>query len=283
MTEPVKNIGSMQIANPSQRIDFSVMTLNLRFGLADDGSHAWKFRRKILPRLFDDYPSDFIGFQEVNSFQSNDLNAILSNYQSVGKRDPAPSFWQSNIIYYRRDWELLLYEHFYLSPTPEIPSRSRKSRWPRQCTIGIFRKNDRYLTCINTHFDFKASVQAQSSRYIMDRMLNLPQQTPAVLMGDFDASPESLHFKIFTGSARKGKKPGGRAFKSALKKPYSGTHHGFSGTSNGDCIDWIFFTPKEIARVDCRIIQDHVDGAYYSDHFPVVATFRWKYRQLRPS
>ncbi len=264
------------MADPNQHGDFSVMTLNLRFGLADDGPHAWKFRRKILPKLFDDYPSDFIGFQEVNSFQSDDLNAILSNYCSVGKRDPAPQFWQNNMIYYRQDWQLTLYQHFYLSPTPEIPSRSRESRWPRQCTIGIFRKNDRHLACINTHFDFRASVQEQSSQYIMDHLMNLGQRPPAVLMGDFNASPESRHFKIFTGSARKRNKSSDFLFKSALKKPYGGTHHGFSGTSDGDCIDWILFTAKEIALVDSRIIHDHVDGAYYSDHFPVIATLRWK-------
>jgi endonuclease/exonuclease/phosphatase family metal-dependent hydrolase len=278
MKKRAKSTKQIQTADPIQYGDFSVMTLNLRFGLADDGPHAWKFRRKILPELFDNYPSDFIGFQEVNGFQSDDLTAILGDYRSIGRRDPAPRFWQNNVIFYQRDWELTQYQHFYLSPTPDIPSRSRKSRWPRQCTIGIFQKNDRHLMCINTHFDFNPSVQAQSARYIMDRLLYFPKRTPAVLMGDFNAPPESHHFKIFTGRDRKGEKTRNPLFECALKKPYGGTHHGFSGTSDGDCIDWILFTAEKITRVDCRIIQDQVDGTFYSDHFPVVAIFRWRDR-----
>ena len=254
---------------------FSVMTLNLRFGLAKDGPNAWRFRKKILPKLFKSYPSDFIGFQEVNDFQFNDLNAMLSDYRSVGKRDPAPEFWQSNIIYYKKKWDLVQHQHFYLSPTPSIPSRSRASRWPRQCTIGIFRRQHHLLTCINTHLDFEPSVQAESLRIIMDRLSNVQQRSASVLMGDFNASIDAPHFNILADGGQKGKY-GGIVFRSALAKPYQGTHHGFSGKADGDCIDWILFTDATIQVVDSHIIRDHVNGAYYSDHFPVLATFKWR-------
>ena len=254
---------------------FSVMTLNLRFGLAKDGPNAWRFRKKILPKLFVSYPADFIGFQEVNDFQFDDLNAILTDYRSVGKREPAPAFWQSNVIYYKQKWDLILHQHFYLSPTPSIPSRARASKWPRQCTIGIFRRHHHHLTCINTHLDFEPSVQAESSRIIMERLSNVQHRSAAVLMGDFNASIDAPHFNIFTDGGQKDKY-GGIVFKSALTKPYPGTHHGFSGTANEDCIDWILFTDETIQVVDSRIIRDHVNGAFYSDHFPVLATFKWR-------
>ena len=122
---------------------FSVMTFNLRFGLAKDGPNAWKHRKKLIPGLFQAYPVDFIGCQEVNDFQADDLAAILGDYRLIGRRKPAPTFWQNNIIFFRKDWQLQNTEQFYLSAMPVMPSRSHNSRWPRQCTIGAFQRMSR--------------------------------------------------------------------------------------------------------------------------------------------
>ena len=125
-----------------KKTKIAVLTLNIRFGLANDGKNGWEFRKQTLLPLFNKYRNDFIGLQEVNSFQSDFIENILNQYNYVGKRKPAPRFWQNNVIFYKKIWECIHYEHFYLSPTPNTPSRFRESRWPRQCTIGIFKKNN---------------------------------------------------------------------------------------------------------------------------------------------
>ena len=252
------------------------MSLNLRFGLAEDGPNAWRFRKGLLAGLFERCPADFIGFQEVNRFQAVDLDTYLPEYCSVGKREPAPRFWQSNIIYYKKEWKLVAHQHFYLSPTPSIPSRSRASKWPRQCTLGIFCREHRRLICVDTHLDFNPSVQAESAAIILDRLSAVQPQAPAIIMGDFNATASGPHFKLFTGID--GKSPAGYpVFASALKEPYPATYHGFSGRTDGECIDWIFFTEDSLDLVDTRVIQNHAaGGTYYSDHYPVVASFRWR-------
>jgi endonuclease/exonuclease/phosphatase family metal-dependent hydrolase len=254
---------------------FTVMTFNLRFGLAQDGPNGWQFRKKLLPGLFKDYPADFIGFQEVNRFQADDLNAMLPEYHSVGRREPAPGFWQNNIIYYKKEWKLAAHQHFYLSPTPSIPSRSRDSKWPRQCTVGVFRRQHRRLICVDTHFDFNPSVQAASAAIILDRLADLQPPAPAIVMGDFNASATGPHFEIFTGVQRNFTAEYPR-FASALKQPYPATYHGFGGKPDGECIDWIFFTEDTIELLDAHVIRDDVAGPYYSDHHPVMARFRWR-------
>ena len=103
----------------------SVLTLNLRFGLADDGPNNWQYRKKVFPHLFEKYRPDFIGFQEVNDFQTDFLNGMLTEYDFIGKRSPSPSFWQDIIIFYKKTWTCVYREHFFLSPTPTIPSRFR--------------------------------------------------------------------------------------------------------------------------------------------------------------
>ena len=252
----------------------SILTLNLRFGLADDGPNSWQYRKKCFPSLFEKYRADFIGFQEANDFQIGFLNKILTEYDLIGRRSPSPFFWQDNIIFYKKTWTCIYREHFFLSPTPTVPSRFRESLWPRQCTIGMFKNGDRKLICVNTHFDFDASVQIKSAKLIMERLSHLPSEVPVIIIGDFNALPLSPCHNIFTGHKQKTEAKRGY-FRNAFKKPFPGTQHGFTGDLNRDHIDWILYRGK-IAKKDYIVIQDTIDGIYPSDHFPLYATFQWK-------
>jgi endonuclease/exonuclease/phosphatase family metal-dependent hydrolase len=252
----------------------SVLTFNLRFGLADDGPNSWQYRKKCFPSLFEKYRTDFIGFQEANDFQIDFLHEILTEYDFIGKRSPSPFFWQNNIIFYKRTWTCIYHEHLFLSPTPKIPSRFRESLWPRQCTIGMFKNNARTLICVNTHFDFDVATQVKSAKLILERLSQLSPEAPVILMGDFNALPLSPCYNIFIGKDRKPKaKKGG--FKNAFKKPFPGTQHGFTGDPNCDHIDWILYRGK-IVKKDYMVIRDTIAGLYPSDHFPLYATFQWE-------
>ncbi len=255
---------------------FSVLTLNLRFGLADDGSNSWRYRKQCYPSLLEKYRADFIGFQEANDFQVNFLKKILTEYEFIGQRSPSPPFWQNNIIFYKKTWTCILQEHFFLSPTPTIPSRFRESLWPRQCTAGVFKYDNHRLICINTHFDFDVSVQVESAKLIMERQSRLPSDVPAILMGDFNAPPFSPCQNIFTGEHQK---PNSKEcfFKNTFKKPFPGTYHGFTGEENGDHIDWILYRGR-ISQTEQKVIRDTFDGLYPSDHFPLFATFKWQHK-----
>jgi len=252
----------------------SVLTLNLRFGLADDGTNNWRYRKKCFPSLFEKYRVDFIGFQEANDFQIDFLNNILPEYDFIGKRSPSPPFWQNNIIFFKKTWKCIYQEHFFLSPTPKIPSRFPESLWPRQCTIGMFKNCDRTLICANTHFDFDVSVQIESAKLIMTRLLHLPSDVPVILVGDFNAIPLSPCYNIFTGQNQKPDRKE-RYLKNVFTRPFPGTHHGFTGDLNGDHIDWILYRGR-IVKKDYMVIQDTIHGLYPSDHFPVYSTFQWE-------
>lgn len=249
---------------------FSVITFNLRFGLANDGPNNWDTRKKLFPALFEKYQADFIGFQEANDFQADFLKEILNEYKMIGERRPAPRFWQNNLIFYRSAWECIHKEHFFLSPTPDIPSRSRNSRWPRQCTVGVFEKSAYRLICVNTHFDFDARVQSQSAEIIMQRLSRLPGDLPAVITGDFNADPSRACHKVFTGEASAG---AGFYFKNAFAPPFPGTYHGFTGKTDGGHIDWILYR-GQIFPEHTAVIRDADESIYPSDHFPLRASFR---------
>ncbi|UCF93619.1 MAG: endonuclease/exonuclease/phosphatase family protein [Desulfobacterales bacterium] len=252
---------------------FTVLTLNLRFGLAEDGVNSWIHRKKAFPTLFRQHRPDFIGVQEANDFQIDFLKNILSEYDFIGQRSPAPAFWQNNIIFYKKTWKPVRDEHFFLSPTPRIPSRFRESRWPRQCTLGMFQQRRRQLICITTHFDFDPAVQVKSAGIIMGCLSHLPADVPAVLMGDFNASPAQECHLVFTGQ-NKQYPVRGPSFKNTCPQPFPGTHHGFTGSTRGDHIDWILYRGGIIPD-DFLVIRDTFAGIYPSDHFPLWARFKW--------
>lgn len=251
---------------------FSVLTLNLRFGLADDGVNSWKYRKKSYPSLLKKHGKDFIGFQEANDFQIDYIDNLLTEYNFIGQRKPSPDFWQNNIIFYKKPWECIYKTHFFLSPTPTVPSRSRKSLWPRQCTIGMFKNKNRRLICVNTHFDFEKSVQIESAGMIVEMLSKLPPDVPVILMGDFNATPSSACYLFLTEKNQGEIKP---YFKNAFQKPYPATHHGFTGSRNGDHIDWILYRGVIVPKTS-NVLMSPVGEVYPSDHFPICATFAWE-------
>jgi endonuclease/exonuclease/phosphatase family metal-dependent hydrolase len=250
-----------------------VFSLNLRFGLAEDGPNGWPHRKKSVELLVTRHASDFMAFQEANDFQTDFLKTVLEGYGCIGQRHPAPKFWQNNVLFYHPSWHCRISDHFFLSPTPDIPSRFRGSRWPRQCTIGLFERDASQIVCANTHLDFDASVQEQGARAILSRLNRFPPRVPAILTGDFNASPDSSCYQLLTGKNRFSEAVC-HPFRSAFYSPFPATFHGFSGDREGKHIDWILFR-GDLQPSQACVIQERFDDRYPSDHFPVFACFEF--------
>ncbi len=252
---------------------FAVITLNLRFGLAEDGANGWGFRKKHFPTFFQKYAVDFFCFQEANDFQVRFIEQCLPDYRLVGERSPAPPFWQNNIIFFHRSWHCHHKAHLFLSPTPSIPSRFQDSRWPRQCTIGMFEKGKHSVTCVSTHFDFSAVVQERSARIIIDELSTLPSNMPVILMGDFNTTPSSPCYRLLTGTAPTTRLSS--SFKNVFNSPFPGTYHGFSGKQDDRHIDWILYR-GHVTPLSQAVITQPFGNQYLSDHFPVIAEFTYR-------
>jgi endonuclease/exonuclease/phosphatase family metal-dependent hydrolase len=242
----------------------TVMTMNLRFGLAKDGPHAWDHRKPLVEKILETYPCDFIGFQEVNHFQAEFLTRSLRHHGHIGWHNKRVAWWQSNLILFDPSWECLGHRHFFLSPTPEIPSRLPGSRWPRQCVIGWFKKNNRHMLMANTHFDFTSEVQQKSAGLVMAFLNRFPMGMPQIITGDFNTTPGSPAHRCFKS----------RGFGLVMEGRPVTTFHKFTGKETGRHIDWILYR-SGLYPVFEEVIQDSFNGLFPSDHYPVRAGFAW--------
>jgi endonuclease/exonuclease/phosphatase family metal-dependent hydrolase len=263
-------LSGMSTIEQKDGLRFSLMTVNVRFGLADgEGPHRWENRKQAFAPLLTARRPDFIAMQEVNHFQAAYFQSLLPDYGVIGGRTPAPPFWQDVLIFYRRDWRCLKQDRFFLSRTPDVPSRMVDSRWPRQCVMGRFRNDRQDITCVNTHFDFADQVQQQSARIILDRLSGFsPDPAPQLLTGDFNARPGDGCHRLLTEPGDLTADP----FVDAFAGGHSGTVHKFTGCPVGDQVDWILWR-HGLELSEKKIITDRFDGIYPSDHFPVYAAF----------
>lgn len=262
----------INITNPfTRKIPIAIPAFK---AVSGTGTEMLPVRKKGFPDLLSRHLSDFYCFQEANAFQVNHLRSILPDYHVIGQRWPSPGFWQNNVIFYHNTWEPVFCDHFFLSHTPSIPSRFRNSKWPRQCTMGIFKKKDFQLICTTTHFDFNSQVQVMSAKLIVRRLALLPGELPAIVCGDFNADPSGPCYRIFTQNDPRPAEPAG-GFINVFPEPFPGTHHGFTGATDGDHIDWILYRGN-IAHKKACVIADQFDGIYPSDHFPLRAIFLYQ-------
>jgi endonuclease/exonuclease/phosphatase family metal-dependent hydrolase len=109
-----------------------------------------------------------------------------------------------------------------------------------------------------------------AARLIKEQLSSYDNDIPTILMGDFNATPESSCYRWLTGDEVD--EVSGLDFSETFKMPYPSTLHRFTGKPAGGYIDWILYRGPVRLR-GCDAVQEPVDGIYPSDHFPVTATF----------
>jgi endonuclease/exonuclease/phosphatase family metal-dependent hydrolase len=242
--------------------NYSVMTMNIRFGLADDGVNAWQNRKSLFEKLFKRYSTTFMGIQEANHFQTDFLAKTLCDHHFIGLYNPSKELWQSNLVFYHKTWKCLKSRHYFLSSTPDKESKMQDSKWPRQCVIGLFKKKSREIIVATTHFDFIESVQKKSASLVLRFLDDFPKDCPIIITGDFNSNPDDKAYHVFMANG----------FAEAFDKQHSTTFHEFAGNATMDHIDWILFRGNT-KLLEKKIIMDSFAGHYPSDHYPVIATF----------
>lgn len=247
------------------------MTLNIRFDNPGDGEDRWEVRKEELSRMIQKYEPDFLGIQEALPNQVEYLDSQLKNYKYIGfGRDGEGSQSESVPIFYRADkYELLKREVFWLSETPEKPSKGWDAALNRITTYGIYqnRQTRDTLHVFNTHYDHRGEkARVNSSRLLISKLKTLELlDEKVILMGDFNSRPEEEPVKILN-------KAFADAYTHSKKKtrgPF-GTFNGFDPEAKPDQrIDYVFLL--NLKALSYTAVDDkRKNGRWISDHLPVL-------------
>lgn len=113
---------------------FNVATYNLRNDNPSDIGNLWKDRSPYVPKLIVYHDFDFFGTQEGLPNQLDDLRTLLPHYDYYGEGRDGNNKGEHSAIFYKTDkYKLIDKGDFWLSETPDIPSKS----WDAPCCNRI--------------------------------------------------------------------------------------------------------------------------------------------------
>jgi len=254
--------------------DLRVMSFNIRYGSADDGTNSWPLRHGLVMDVVEEFEPDVLGLQEALRFQLDEIEAEYPHLGEVGVgRDDGETRGEYSAILYDRE-RLRLVEQgtFWLSDTPErIASTSWGNSITRICTWARFedREAGGGFHVFNTHWDHRSQPSRErSALLILERIREVVAGGPVLVLGDFNAGEGNPAFRTLVTDGELKLADSFRRLHPAQVQ--AGTFNGFEGTSDGEKIDALLFSPHWQV-LEAEIVRDNRDGRYPSDHFPVSA------------
>ena len=161
---------------------------------------GWNDRKQYVCDMINLEAFDIFGSQEVRKHQLDDMLAMLPDYDYIGVgRDHGDDRGEFSPILYRRDvLDKVAGGTFWLSPTPEKPSKGWDARYNRICSWGVFRHkvSGKKLCFMNVHFDHRG-VQAriEAAKQIAAYVKKNCKGMTVVLSGDFNVTQHSDSYK----------------------------------------------------------------------------------------
>lgn len=249
----------------------NVATYNLRLNTPNDDQNVWGLRRGAVMALIRYHEFDLFGTQEALPEQINDLEA-LSEYAHVGVgRDDGKNAGEHSAIFYRRArFTLIAHGDFWLSETPDRPSKGWDARCCNRLATWVRlrdKTSGKTLLAVSVHFDHEGEVARRESAKLLLRWLERQETGDAVIaLGDFNSAPDTEQIVAMKNAMRDARTV-------SLAPPYGplATFNDFKfGLAPSKLIDYIFLGPN-IRVLKYAVLADSDGQRYPSDHFPVLA------------
>lgn len=246
----------------------NLITYNIRLNVNSDGINAWPNRKENVKALVKFYDTDILCVQEALPEQFDELLANTDfAVEGVG-RDDGKRKGEFSAIYYKKDrFTKRDGGTFWLSPTPDVPSKGWDAALNRVCSwVRLYDKfNKKEFLVFNTHYDH-VGVQAriESAKLLKAKIQEIAPKLPVVFTGDLNVTPETEAISTI------------KSFLSDAKEVSQSPHYGPNGTFNSfnfnselkNRIDYIFVN-SGFKVLKHATLSDSKDQRYYSDHLPV--------------
>lgn len=256
--------------------DLHIMTFNIRYHTAADSLNAWPYRKdKVAAQvLFHDV--HLLGVQEALHGQLVDLKERLPQFRyiGVGRDDGKEKGEYAAIFYDTTRLQALQWSTFWLSQTPGVPGSkgwdaaiTRLVTWARMKD----RKKGKIFYAFNTHFDhIGEEARRESARLLLQKVAAIAGKMPALITGDFNATPADEPVQVITDAANPLRLTDSKAVSATPHYGPLGTFTGFGPKEKtNQPIDYIFLKGSWKVKKHATLSQSW-DGRFASDHFAVM-------------
>ena len=246
-----------------------VMSFNIR--CLNVGTDSWEDRIGIVSQTILKSEADSIGVQEATPEWMKTLDTtVAEKYAHIGVgRDDGDNEGEYSAIFYLKDkYELVDSGTFWLSETPEKPSKGWDAACNRICTWARLKNKEtgEEYVHMNSHFDHVGiTARKNSVQLILDKAKTFGD-IPVVFTADMNVKEGSDNYKQFTES--------GYFYDTKYIAPdtmdYCTYHDTKPNSHKDDIIDYVMINDGFDA-ISYKVVTAGIDGRFVSDHYPIYA------------
>jgi endonuclease/exonuclease/phosphatase family metal-dependent hydrolase len=272
----------------------TVVSFNIRNGVAFDGLDSWPFRRRATAQALARLTADLLGLQEVYAFQERYLVHSLQSFAATGAgRSARGGGERCSVLHRQARLRLEASRTRWLSDTPDMPgSRTWGNPLPRVVTLCRFvdEASGRRFAFADLHLD---GASAASRERAAEALLGwLDPDLPWLVTGDLNETPDGAAVRLFAAAGLRDLIAEQQATSveredSAAEWPANvvahdvaggeptraeqvATEQGFGRIAAGRRIDYVLASGHW--RLDHAWVARHRPGGRFpSDHWPVAA------------
>ncbi len=265
---PLINVNPNPIASPVKTQDLKIMSYNVKIN--GDGLKSVEKRMPLVADTILDHAPDSLGVQEADKIWVDGLSNILTDYDHVGVfRDDGKEKGESSTIFYLKDkYNLKATGNYWLSETPDVPSKDWDAGHYRILTYAILEDKATGFTYahFNTHLDNASEIaRRESVAVISAKIAEIAPDIPVVLTGDFNFEEGCSNYNNVLACGFKDTK-------------YLAEKHDKGATYNGYVpvpfstkpIDFIFVNGYVSSVKSYSIDMRMPNLIFPSDHFPII-------------
>lgn len=267
--------------------EIKIMSFNIRTKTSnDEGINHWDQRKAACVALIKDHMPDIMGVQEAKwdsqwTYLIGQLKGLgydgygvnRDNGEESGKDEVVGIFWNTDVL------KKIEVGTFWLSTTPEKPSRNWGMSMNRTATWGLFEHiaTGQKFFFLNTHLPLKNDnlddpelAKKEGMKIIVNKLLEYEEDYPLYVTGDFNITstdPVLEGLRDFMRNART---------YANVKDTTKTTTNGFGKSSSLKIIDHIFYSDYLKVPEYCTITDAYNGVTYVSDHYPIYAIIKLK-------
>lgn len=264
---PVTPINPEVIPEPALTQKITVMTYNVY--ISGVGELSPENRTDEVISKIRKYMPDSFGLEEANEGWVKRVSENLAEeYAYVGTGRDRDLGGEASPVFYKKDkYELIDSGTFWLSKTPEKPSKGWDAMLNRICTYAVLKDKETGFTYahFNAHFDHLGVIaRNESVAVITSKIKEIAPDIPVVFSGDLNDGEETDMYARVLESGLKDTKSLAESVKASI------TYHGYANAQ--EILDFIFVNAFCSEVESYTVDTERINGIYASDHHPVVST-----------